>query len=370
MNRLMIFIDGNWVFLNRFRLQEKLPSGNGEERPSGGAEPYQIDYEKVQRVLTNKIRDLLGGGSVPVQLVRSYYFGSYDPDTKVSDGFFKILKSLFFELELFEVKRNPDSATGLPAGTAGMPVGAYSSPVQEKCVDVALAVRMVALAKDDAYDIAVAVIGDRDFVPALQEVRRCGKRVAIVGVRGSCAGEYTDFFNTAGVKDFPVIWLDDLASEIQFMGHFLECQSTLHPADVSRLVRTTYYPKNGELFYCDDCRKTFQQSLQHDFGGESCLSQSGCEECTDALEGPRVGQTLGGVIRMVKVEEKYGFIHDGMGRQYYFRNTDLMGGLVFGEDLFNRRVTFEVAKVPAAEGKRGAAQSVRPSEPSSIGAEG
>ena len=52
-------------------------------------------------------------------------------------------------------------------------------------------------------------LGDRDFLPVLQSVRRLGKRVAIASIRGCCAGEYYDPQDQARIRDMDVIWLDD-----------------------------------------------------------------------------------------------------------------------------------------------------------------
>jgi uncharacterized LabA/DUF88 family protein len=49
---------------------------------------------------------------------------------------------------------------------------------QEKSVDVKLAVDLVTL--NDIYDIAVVVSGDQDYVPAIQAIKDCGKRVVNV----------------------------------------------------------------------------------------------------------------------------------------------------------------------------------------------
>ena len=51
---------------------------------------------------------------------------------------------------------------------------------QEKCVDISLAVEMMHYAgMDGAYDIAVLLSGDKDFMPALSRVRYRGKQVAL-----------------------------------------------------------------------------------------------------------------------------------------------------------------------------------------------
>jgi uncharacterized LabA/DUF88 family protein len=41
-----------------------------------------------------------------------------------------------------------------------------TAQLQEKCVDISLAVEMLSLATvPDAYDIAVIITGDKDFIP-------------------------------------------------------------------------------------------------------------------------------------------------------------------------------------------------------------
>ena len=64
---------------------------------------------------------------------------------------------------------------------------------QEKCVDIALAVDMLHYATvPNAFDVAVLVSGDRDFIPALVRTRQKGKRVAICSMRNSACPEYDD----------------------------------------------------------------------------------------------------------------------------------------------------------------------------------
>ena len=46
---------------------------------------------------------------------------------------------------------------------------------QEKCVDISLAVEMLYMATvPDAYDVAVIITGDKDFMPAMQKTRLTG----------------------------------------------------------------------------------------------------------------------------------------------------------------------------------------------------
>jgi len=60
---------------------------------------------------------------------------------------------------------------------------------EQKEVDVAMACEMVVHALRDHYDVAVVVSGDRDFIPAIQQVQSAGKRVEVAAFNTSVAGE-------------------------------------------------------------------------------------------------------------------------------------------------------------------------------------
>jgi len=62
----------------------------------------------------------------------------------------------------------------------------------QKEVDVAMARRMIVAACDNLYDVAIVVSGDRDFVPAVDEVQLRGKKVEVVSFR--------DFASTSLIK--------------------------------------------------------------------------------------------------------------------------------------------------------------------------
>jgi uncharacterized LabA/DUF88 family protein len=53
----------------------------------------------------------------------------------------------------------------------------YTKIVQEKAVDVALAVDLVMMAQRDEYDVAYVLSADGDFTPAVTAVRDLGKKV-------------------------------------------------------------------------------------------------------------------------------------------------------------------------------------------------
>jgi uncharacterized LabA/DUF88 family protein len=54
-----------------------------------------------------------------------------------------------------------------------------SSNGRSKQVDMALAVEMLSLAYEDAYDMAILVAGDADYIPLIEKVRSLGKRTVV-----------------------------------------------------------------------------------------------------------------------------------------------------------------------------------------------
>jgi uncharacterized LabA/DUF88 family protein len=62
---------------------------------------------------------------------------------------------------------------------------------REKCVDIALAVDMLHYATvQGAFDVAVLISGDADFLPALVRTRQRGKRIAICSMRNSASSSF------------------------------------------------------------------------------------------------------------------------------------------------------------------------------------
>lgn len=80
----------------------------------------------------------------------------------------------------------------------------------EKCVDIQLAVDMLYYATvPDAYDVALLLTGDRDFLPAVIRCRQKGRRIGLVSMRtGSLA-----FESTPNLKDYDTIWMEDYLSQ-------------------------------------------------------------------------------------------------------------------------------------------------------------
>ena len=79
----------------------------------------------------------------------------------------------------------------------------------EKGVDVALATRMLTLANNRAFDTAVLVAADRDYMETVKAVKANGLRVEIVAWRGTISPLME------AESSQPVVYLDDIKSDIE-----------------------------------------------------------------------------------------------------------------------------------------------------------
>ena len=354
MARVMLFIDGTWLYASTPKLGE-----------SYGKSDYHIDFGLIPDVLAEEIGKQLRWSEVDV--VRTYLFGSYAANYDIRDDevaqrsrdFFSMLKEEYhYEVEVF-----PIDFRGRRLRKSDRDPSDLFEP-KEKCVDLALATRLLFLAAmPHVYDIAIAVLGDQDFKPVLQHVRILGKRVAIASIRGCCSSEFADPANEAGVKDFDIIWLDDLLQrlELKYEPQQRICESPLHKGD--RKVWDAFRPRKGQKFYCKDCREEFaRQKLesQRQYVATGIDTSAPSEGLPSTV--PHVpivpGQTLSGTVKRTIPDRGYGFIAAADQADYYFHSTDLDPGLDFGTLVEGARVTFEVKRLPTND-KAGAAGRVR-----------
>lgn len=344
MIKFMLFIDGTWLYSNTPRLVE-----------ASGEPGFQLDFGKLPRVLAEEVARQLGHPDYTV--VRTHLFGSYADNVDPRDqdpvqrrlNFFTLLR----QQHRYEVEAFPINFRGKRLRKPDRDPNDTFEP-KEKCVDIALATSMLFNASmPNAYDVAIAVLGDQDFKPVLQSVRRLGKRVAIASVQGACAGELSDPGDRERLRDTDILWLEDLLPGLarRYDPHVLECQSPGHKGD--RRVQTTYYPKRNEKFYCEACRESFARQ-KHENGDSG-----------EAKTGPwaPVGTPLAGRVIHKRVDKSYGFIRvEGCGEwdgpEYFFHESDLADGISFLELAEGTNVSFEVKAEPP-DGKAPPAKLVR-----------
>ncbi len=336
MAKIMIFIDGTWLYSNQYLLSKRY----------GG--DYKLDYGKLPNLLGEIIAENLG--ETDVDIVRTYLYGSNAKNYHIADeylvqqrrDFFDILKEEYH----YEVEAYPIDYKGRRLRKKDRDTSDNFYP-QEKCVDIALATSMLYFAAIPyAYDIAIAVVGDRDFIPMLQHVRRLGKRVAIASIRGSCASEYSDTKDIHRLKDFDIIWIGDYLDklELKIERRPIECQSPFH--DGNRCVYTTELIRKGQKFYCDKCKEKFrQQKLEQN----SIVSTTPIgDEKTEEESVARIMQE--GTIKKIVFDKGYGFIQ-GVKGDYFFHLADLSSNTDFKDLNEGDLVIFEVEIAPNPENK-------------------
>ena len=359
MIKFMLFIDGTWLYSNTSRLVE-----------ASGEPGFVLDFGKLPRVLAEEVGRRLGHDEWTV--VRTHLFGSHAANVDVRDrepverrlNFFTMLR----QQHHYEVEAFPIEFRGKRLRRTDRDPSDTFEP-KEKCVDIALATSMLFnAAMANAYDVAIAVLGDQDFKPVLQSVRRLGKRVAIASIAGACSGEYSDPADRARVRDVELLWLEDLLPRLarRYDPHLLDCQSPSHKGE--RRVETTYYPKRGEKFYCPACREEFARQREAVLvaGGVPAAAPGNGGNGQAAAEPSAVAPidtTLMGVVKHKRVDRNYGFIMvDGCGpydgAEYFFHETDITDGTRFTDLAEGTYVDFQVKAEPPA-GKAPPARNVR-----------
>ena len=133
---------------------------------------------------------------------QTFFFAAVtDPPRYSQTGFYKMLKQeLHFE------------TTILPLGKKTLrcnKCGDMRTTYTEKGVDVALATKLLVLANNRAFDTAILLSGDKDYLETVKAVKAQGLRVEIVSWRGSLSRDLADESSST------VIYLDDLHDEVE-----------------------------------------------------------------------------------------------------------------------------------------------------------
>jgi len=343
MAKVMVFMDGTWLYSGMRSL----------------GDDFQVDYGKLPAVLGKVISHKLAG--IQVDIVRTFLFGSNATNCQEADlemvkrrrTFYDILREEYdYEVEVYSI----DYRGRRLRKNDRLPDDDFIP--EEKCVDIALASSMLYFAAlPYVYDIAILVGGDRDFVPVLQKVRQLGKRVAIASIHGSCAFELQDSKNLKGVRDFDVIWLDDLIGDISISNDekLVECHSPLHTGP--NPVHTDEFVRRHRPFYCKECRlKMREERSQFQPETDTGDYYAGNKEATkdnlaENFGNLRLHPGANYVGRIKRLKEFFGFIETPEG-DFYFGMDDCAAGTDFYKLEEGGKVEFIVTNVPG-ENTRG-----------------
>ncbi len=162
MKRAMMFIDGANVFHGCKNFKRD----------------YKIDYVKLRDELTKDY-----------DLIRAYFYEGVKPDDDSKRSFHNALKAQGFHVET-------------------RPLVERDGNFMEKGVDVMITTELLTHAFKDNFDVAVIVGGDQDYIVALKEVKREGKRIVLVCFEKSFSNEIQDIADES-------IFIDTIASKVE-----------------------------------------------------------------------------------------------------------------------------------------------------------
>jgi uncharacterized protein (TIGR00288 family) len=162
MKRAMMFIDG----ANVFHSCKNFKRG------------YKIDYVKLRDELTKDY-----------DLIRAYFYEGVIPNDDSKRSFHNALKAQGFHVET-------------------RPLVERDGSFMEKGVDVMITTELLTHSFKDNFDISVIVGGDQDYIVALKEVKREGKRIVLACFENSFSNEIQDIADES-------IFIDTIASKVE-----------------------------------------------------------------------------------------------------------------------------------------------------------
>jgi uncharacterized LabA/DUF88 family protein len=138
---------------------------------------FRGSYKHQWRVDFRKLTDALMQNS---QIWQTYFFASEeDPPNADQTSLYKYLKlALHFEVHLYPLRKRQ-----MRCNSCGNDWSSYS----EKAAAVGMAATLVSLAYNNAFDSAILVTGDSDFLEPIRLVKALGKRVELAAWRDSIA---------------------------------------------------------------------------------------------------------------------------------------------------------------------------------------
>ena len=149
--RTICFIDNSYIFRGSYKHQ------------------WRVDFRKLVEALA---RD----GAI----WQTYFFASEeDPPNADQTNLYKYLRlALHFEVHLYPLRKRQ-----MRCNACGNEWSSYS----EKAAAIGMAATLVSLAYNNAFDSAILVTGDSDFLEPIRTVKTLGKKVELAAWRDSIA---------------------------------------------------------------------------------------------------------------------------------------------------------------------------------------
>lgn len=209
--KAMLFIDGTWLY---YSLNSRNPKKDAivAKFGQGWQNNYKVDWQALPRVICSQIetqrKSKSSSTSTTTTTTTSFSSGSSDRSLDIS-------RVMVFTSAKKETDPNSIRMRMFREMTyANYDVFMMETVGQgEKCVDIQLAVEMLHYATvPNAYDVAILLSGDKDFVPALVRTRQKGKQVCIASMRAGCNRMLYESY--PHIRDYDVVWLENCLDEL------------------------------------------------------------------------------------------------------------------------------------------------------------
>jgi len=217
--RVMVFIDGTWLYYSiHERRANVCPIIAKYGR--GWQQYYAFNWNELPRVICEVLQEQesksgwLNSDGRPVEVSRVNVFTSVKKNTSKHSNRLKMfdeMKDANYDVYMME--------------TVGQ---------GEKCIDIQLAVEMLHYATvPNAYDVAILLSGDKDFMPALIRTRQKARKVGIVSMKTYCNRA---LYETHNIADYDIIWLEDYLDRLFLPKEVVRKESNISTFTLMKMV--------------------------------------------------------------------------------------------------------------------------------------
>lgn len=175
--RAIVFIDNSNIFKNMNAM------GQG----------YRVDWIKLIQYFEDNMN---------VQIWDQWFFvAEFDEPREVQTKFYNMLHDKGFHVIISTLKNKWVKCPNCDEG--------HHTKI-EKGVDVSIAIHILRLLYNNAFDTAILVSGDSDLRGAIEEVKHNGRKIIVASYRDALSSDIARIANK-------VIYLDDIANKIELL---------------------------------------------------------------------------------------------------------------------------------------------------------
>lgn len=185
----MLFIDFENFDISKYSYYKKRYNDEKEKVTKQGNDATQVRFDNPKLDFNKLPQEIIKLLNQPHVLVKTMLFAPKPDDFLMKD---ERRKSVY---NWINGMRNQDFFTVIEGAHLARPINgkAFSSMniddpstyyVEEKGTDVNLAVNVISKAFHNAFDTAIILSGDTDYLPVMDTLNNLGKSVIVVGVKG------------------------------------------------------------------------------------------------------------------------------------------------------------------------------------------